>query len=396
MQRKISLKKVRIRWIICIVWILLVLAIQWVRFHPEAGEKYARTLYPAAATALSSFSRMFPFSVGDCFIYGSIAGLAIGLIYALVKRAGVWRKLRFTAGYLAWVYVWFYLAWGLNYFRQDFFTRSGIAPVPYSAERFESFLEAYADSLNASYVPLEKIDTFPVAATIQEGYSTLSSRFGLLRPTDGWNPASQSHPEPGRKTADRKQPTVDSLSALRLRAKPMLFPSLMSSVGVMGYIGPFFNEFNLNPELLPVQYPAVYAHELSHVLGISNEAEANLYSYLVCTSSDRADVRFSGYFSLLPYVLGNAYRLLDKEAFEAWKAKLRPEIKELYNRKTAYWQARYAPWIGKIQDMAYNLFLKGNRISSGTANYSEVIELVIACNATGENFAGRSAPLLSN
>lgn len=363
---------------------LLVLAIQWVRFHPEAGEKYARTIYPVVASVLSSFSRIFPFSLGDCFIYGSIAGLTVYLVYALIKRTEVWRRLRFIAEYLAWVYVWFYLAWGLNYFRQDFFTRSGIPPVPYSAERFASFLEAYTDSLNASYVPPEEIDTFSVAATIQEGYSTLSPRFRLLRP---------AHRD---RSTDPKHPAADSFAALRLRAKPMLFPSWMSGVGVMGYIGPFFNEFNLNTELLPVQYPAVYAHELSHVLGISNEAEANLYGYLVCTASDRPEVRFSGYFSLFPYVLGNAYRLLDKEAFESWKAKLRPEIKELYNRKTAYWQARYSPWIGKIQDTAYNLFLKGNRISSGTANYSEVIGLVIACDATGENFVGPSAALLSN
>ena len=60
-----------------------------------------------------------------------------------------------------------------------------------------------------------------------------------------------------------------------MRVKEMLVPSLMSGVSVMGYIGPFFVEYNLNPQLLPVQYPATYAHEMAHVLGVSNEAEAN-------------------------------------------------------------------------------------------------------------------------
>lgn len=382
MQLKMILKKIRFRWV---VWAVLWIGIEWTRFHPAAGEWYARTVYPFISRGLSSFSRLFPFSIGDCFIYGSVAGLVIYLLYAWIKRKKGWGTLRFAAEYLAWVYVWFYLAWGLNYFRQDFFTRTGVSPVPYSPERFESFLEAYTDSLNASYVPLENIDTFSVAATVEEGYDRLSSRIGLLRPGR----------RKGRPT-DRNRPAGDSVVSLRFRAKPMLFSSWMSGVGVMGYVGPFFNEFNLNADLLPAQYPAVYAHELSHVLGISSEAEANLYSYLVCTSSDLPEVRFSGYFSLFPYVLGNAYRILDAEAFEAWKAKLRPEIKELYNRKNAYWQARYSPWIGKMQDAAYNLFLKGNRISSGTANYSEVIELVIAWNATAENFVGRSAALLSN
>lgn len=66
-----------------------------------------------------------------------------------------------------------------------------------------------------------------------------------------------------------------------LRAKPMLISPMMSSVGVLGYMGPFLNEFNLNRDLLAVQYPFTYAHEMAHVLGISNEAEANLYGFLV-------------------------------------------------------------------------------------------------------------------
>lgn len=369
------LKKIRLRWI---VWVILWGAIEWIRFHPAAGEWYARSVYPGVAAILSSFSRIFSFSIGDCFIYGSLVGLLIYLAYAFVRRRSVVRPLWLVVEYLAWVYVWFYLTWGLNYFRQDFFTRSGVEAVTYSEEQFKCFLERYTDSLNLSYLPIEHIDTFFVSQAIQEGYGRLSSRFGLLRPPV------------------KRLTSGNSLSTARLRPKPMLFSSLMSSVGVMGYIGPFFNEFNLNADLLAVQYPSVYAHELSHVLGVSNEAEANLYSYLVCTASDLPEVRFSGYFSLFPYVLGNAYRILDKDEFEAWKTHLRPEIKELYNRKTAYWQTLYSPWIGKIQDLVYDFFLKGNNISSGTANYSEVIRLVMACEATGENFFSRSAPLLSN
>lgn len=359
------LPKIRVRWI---VLVLLLVFIGWVRLFPGAGESYARKVYPIVFSFLSRISQFLPFSLGDCFIYGSIVGLLLFLLYGLVvrRRRIVWRLGRIVE-YLAWVYVWFYLAWGLNYFRQDFFTRSGVEEVPYSAERFQSFLTAYTDSLNASYVPMEQVDTLLIASAVQQGYRELSPRFGLLRP--------------GKEL---------------LRSKPMLFSSLMSGVGVMGYMGPFFNEFNLNVDLLPVQYPAVYAHELSHLLGITSEAEANLYSYLVCTRSDIPEVRFSGYFSLFPYMLGNAYRILGKEAFEDWTRQIRPEIKELYNSKNAYWQAKYNPWIGEMQDKIYNFFLKGNNIPSGTANYSEVVKLVIACQATGENFFSRPVTLLPN
>lgn len=69
-------------------------------------------------------------------------------------------------------------------------------------------------------------------------------------------------------------------------------------VGVTGSMGPFFCEFTLNGDLLPSQYPATYAHELAHLLGITSEAEANFYAYQVCTRSQVQAIRFSGY---LPY-----------------------------------------------------------------------------------------------
>ena len=246
------------------------------------------------------------------------------------------------------MYVWFYIAWGLNYFREDFFTRTRTTYVPFSSEHFQSFLDAYTDSLNASWVAIETIDREVVKEAVLDGYRKLPTRFGLT------TPGAYLHP------------------------KTMLLSRLMSGVGVMGYMGPFFTEFNLNDQLLPVKYPATYAHEMAHVLSISNEAEANLYSYLICTGSSVPEIRFSGYFSLLPYVLSNAYVALDKDAFEAWKKRLRPEIKDLYNEKVAYWQSLYSPLIGEAQDVVYNLFLKGNKIPTGTANYSEVIALLIA------------------
>ena len=315
---------------------------------PGAGETYARNVYPYVSAVLSRFSSIFFFSVGDCLIYGSIGSLLVYVVCAVAGRCS-WKKLaERIVEYLLWVYVWFYMAWGLNYFRQDFFTRTQLSHVAYSAEAFRSFLSAYTDSLNVSFVPVEEIDKVVVAEESEKGYRKIVGRFGLVAP------AGYLHP------------------------KPMLLPSLMSKVGVLGYMGPFFTEFNLNGQLLPVQYPATYAHEMAHVLSISNEAEANLYSYLICTGSSVPEIRFSGYFSLLPYALSNAYVALDKDAFEAWKKRLRPEIKDLYNEKVAYWQSLYSPLIGEAQDVVYNLFLKGNKIPTGTANYSEVIALLIA------------------
>lgn len=341
-----------IRWIV----LSLLLAGIWCAMRsPDMGEAYARNVYPYISGALSCFSSLFSFSIGDCLIYGSMAGLLAYLVYAIVKK----RSWRATAGrmieYLLWIYVWFYLAWGLNYFRKDFFTRTEIPYAAYSADAFRSFLSTYTDSLNASFVPVEKIDKALVAEEVKKGYHEIAGRFSLV------SPSGYLHP------------------------KPMLMPFLMSGVGVLGYMGPFFTEYNLNPDLLPVQYPFTYAHEMAHVLGISSEAEANLYGFLVCSRSGVPEIRFSAYFALLPYVLSNAYGLLSEEEFNEWKETISPEVKDLYNRKVAYWENLYSPFIGEIQSTVYNWFLKGNNISSGRKNYSEVVALLMALgNTSGE------------
>ena len=244
---------------------------------------------------------------------------------------------------------------GIELFQERLFTRTEIPYAAYSADAFRSFLSTYTDSLNASFVPVEKIDKALVAEEVKKEYHEIAGRFSLV------SPAGYLHP------------------------KPMLMPFLMSGVGVLGYMGPFFTEYNLNPDLLPVQYPFTYAHEMAHVLGISSEAEANLYGFLVCSRSGVPEIRFSAYFALLPYVLSNAYGLLSEEEFNEWKETISPEVKDLYNRKVAYWENLYSPFIGEIQSTVYNWFLKGNNIPSGRKNYSEVVALLMALgNTSGE------------
>lgn len=345
-MKKVKLeKRIYFRWAFLAVSLVFIWASMSVI---DIADLYARHIYPKVFSFLSRFSSLFPFSVGDCFIYGSIIGLLAYLIYALVRRKNIGKALRRIIEYLAWVYVWFYLAWGLNYFRHNFYTRAKIPAVAYAPDDFRTFLTTYTDSLNASWCEVEQIDTPLVAQEVKSQFRKLPPRLGLVTPPD------------------------------YLRAKPMLISSLMSRVGVRGYMGPFFCEFNLNRNLLPVEYPFTYAHEMAHALGITGEAEANLYGYLICITSEEPEIRFSGYLSLFTYVLGNAHRLLPQEEYIAWINTVRPEVKEVYNKRRSHWISLYDSRIGDMQEYVYNIFLKSNNIPTGTANYSEVIALLIA------------------
>lgn len=210
-------------------------------------------------------------------------------------------------------------------------------------------MDGYIDRLNASYTDITAIDKPTVCRESVQGYRQISDTLGVHHPP-----------------------------RLSPRAKTMLFTPLTSMVGVTGSMGPFFCEFTLNGDLLPSQYPATYAHELAHLLGITSEAEANFYAYQVCTRSQVQAIRFSGYLSILSHVLMNALLLMDEKEYTALTDRIRPEIKTLYLQNRAYWTEKYSPLIGEIQNFIYDLYLKGNRIESGRKNYSEVIGLLIS------------------
>ena len=113
-------------------------------------------------------------------------------------------------------------------------------------------------------------------------------------------------------------------------------------------------------------------------MGISSEAEANFWAYQICIRSVSPAVRYSGYFGLLPYVLSNAATLLEEEDYRQLLASIRPEILQTLREKQAYWQARYNPWVGRVQELMYEYYLKGNQIPSGQKNYAEVVAMILA------------------
>jgi len=339
--------KLKIRHVILIV---LLSAIWITQLIPSLGEMYTRFVYPTIAFCLSSFSGLIPFAIGELFIFLSIIGLFLYPIKARRIEKKKWKRiLLIEAEYLVWIYIWFYLAWGLNYFQKDIYDRTEMHYPQYNTETFQAFANDYIEKLNSSYVNITSINEPLVRRESVNGYRQISGTLGVHSPF---------HDSP--------------------RVKTMLFTPFISMVGVTGSMGPFFCEFTLNGDLLPSQYPATYAHELAHLLGITSEAEANFYAYQVCSRSKARGIRFSGYLSVLPYILGNASLLLPEEEYTRLVNRIRPEIIEQVQSNRKYWMEKYSPLLGKIQDRIYDWYLKGNNISSGRKNYSEVVGLLVS------------------
>lgn len=321
----------------------LILAI---RFVPYGGEFYATCLYPSLSFGLSLVCSFIPYSCEEIIVCGFAAWL---LLYPLVALLCKWKSILWgELEIVGWLIAWFYLGWGCNYFRTDFYERMMIEPAVYSDDSFSSFLQQYTDSLNASYVSAQDLDRQAAREEIKELYRQLPEGYGLTKPRFFQEP------------------------------KTLLFNELYSQVGVLGYMGPFMAESQVNMELSNLEYPFVYAHELSHLLGISNEAEANFWAYTICTRSSNPVVRYSGYNGLLSYAASNAGMNLKEEDYKTWFSTLKPEVLEDERNLGAFWKSKKNPWLDKAQETLYNLFLKTNNIKDGTQNYSQVIGMLIA------------------
>ena len=353
-------------------WLLLVLLslITLTKLIPLWGFIYTTRIYPIIGSLLSPISGLFPFALGDLFIALSIVWVFFYPIYEIKWRKQLAKRFFFLAAkrgcypkkkvvfgrvaeYLLWVYAWFYIAWGLNYSQPNIYCRTGMKPAEVSEAKFREFAYRYADSIN--YLSEEfngMVDDGlknRVRDAVLKGYNEIGAKEGINAPFN-------QHPH----------------------AKTMLFTPLSSMSGVTGSMGPFFCEFTLNGDIRPHDYPAIYAHEFAHLLGIANEGEANFYSYIVCTASSDKAVKFSGYYHIFFHVLRNVFDILGEKEGEKFLKYIRPEIIQLAKSDRNYWLSKRCKALDAAQDFIFDLYLRGNHVAEGRKSYSGVVALILA------------------
>ena len=375
-QHTFRLNRVKWRhWLLLVLLLLVTLA----KMIPLWGFIYTTRIYPIIGTLLSPISGFFPFAVGDIFIALSIAWVIFYPIYEIGLRKKLARRYFFLAAkkgsypkkkvvfgrvaeYLLWVYAWFYIAWGLNYSQPNIYDRTGMKPVEVSEAKFKAFAYQYADSLNALSISSDIAGSSIFSDSIVDDGLKNRVRDAILKEynkigyKEGINAPFNQHPH----------------------AKTMLFTPLSSMSGVTGSMGPFFCEFTLNGDILPHDYPATYAHEFAHFLGVANEGEANFYSYTVCTASADKQVRFSGYYHIFFHVLNNVFDILGEKEGERFLKHIRPEIIQLAKSDRRYWLSKRCKALDAAQDFIFELYLRGNHVAEGRKSYSGVIGLILA------------------
>ncbi len=340
------------KWFIPHIAGLLLLAYCVVcRLWTPAADFYAVRLYPAISTALSWLGARIPFSLEEIVVLAFIVSFVDILVKAIRHKENFFRWLGKTAVVAMWLYVWFYMGWGNNYYRTGLYARNGIEKVHYDGEAFKAFLEDYSKELNQAAYATVEIDNSKLEDVIRRFYSEKVTPYGYT-PLHKWQSIK----------------------------KPVLNP-LFSAVLVHGYMGPFFCESQVNSDLLPHEYPYVAAHEMGHLAGVTSEAEASFWGFACCRESEIAAVRYSGYLAVLPYVLSNAGRLLPEDEFQAWTGTICEKAGKDYTESRAYWSGKRVVWIEKVQNWFYNLYLKSNGVSEGVKDYSGVVSMIMTMDA---------------
>ena len=331
-----------------ITGLLLTIIIVVCMRDPLLGDFYSQHLYPYISTFLSRLSSPFPFSLqGVAIAVLAVAGMLF-IVSSCMRRTGFWKCIRRLVTLILWTFVWFYSGWCLNYSRSSIYSRMEAERAPYDSTAFADFIYSFRETLNDSYVEEQSVGEETLEAETKGFYASVPERYGLCKPRE-WQHAKRMMPE-GYHTA----------------------------TGILGYMGPLFSEFHVNTQLLPSQYPFTWAHEYSHLLGVSSEAEANWWAWNACISSDVPAIRYSACLTMLSYILRDAQRDLSEEDYARWAEGIRPEVKEDSRKKAEYWNSKRNPALDRVQGFIYDRFLKSNNIPSGTRNYSEVISMMMS------------------
>ena len=328
--------------------------------HPEATESvYSQTFYPIAVFFLSFLSRWVPFSLDDLFYILLAAFMVSLLILTIIRKIKFGRFILLVVQTLAICYVLFYWLWGFNYFRTDINDRLQMAKSTPDTAQFVQVLEQLIAQTNASYTTYENISYSAIDSLVEASYKKHASFLKL------------KYPQGNR------------------RPKPITLSAFFAKASIAGYYGPFFSEVHLNDSLTMIEYPYVLGHEFAHQFGITSEAEANFYSWLVCSKSESLHLQYSANMTMINYFLAEA-RLFDN--FKELVAQIDPPVVEDIRRVQQHWERMRNKEIDKVANKVNDAYLKTNMIDRGVKDYFGVVQFVIDFSADSlaqQRVAGR-------
>lgn len=313
---------------------------------------YSRGLYPPLQRALTAGSNLVPVAVFDLVVIAALAWLAWRWTQ-VVRR---WPKRRWlavgdatvaTATLAAGLYLWFVVAWGLNYARPPMEVRLTLPPFDVSEADVEALLDDSVRAVNAGHAAAHA-DQVDESAAVAEALAHVDARDGRPGPIT-----------PGR-------------------PKPTLLAPYFRMAGVDGLTAPFALETLLNPDLTPMERPFVLAHEWAHLAGQADEAEANFAAWRALAAAPSPRLRYSAWLFLLSETAGQV-------AGEPRRAVLQ-RLDDGPRADLAAIAARARDRVDVVQRVGwrvYDRYLRSQGVADGVRSYSRVVRLVVLAQYAG-------------
>ncbi len=341
------------------ILLLVVFFIKIISLFPDIIERYySNGIYPVIAGIQRFLFGWIPFSLGDLF-YAILVIIILVKIFRLVRtiyrRAFTWKYfvsgLRVLLVFCLCLYVFFNLFWGLNYDRRGIAYQLKLDVKKYAVQDLDTLAQ----------VMLGRVNHYAALVTQEEKDSLRSKRELFLRAGAAY--ASLSSQKNFLRYSTRS-------------VKPSLYSYLGNYFGFQGYYNPFSGEAQVNTIVPPLLRPYITTHEIAHQLGYAKENEANFVGFLACRSYASDLFRYSTYFDMFNYTIGELYRADSVLARKYLDARSPRFVKDVNDVKEFF--RRYQGWVQDLILEGYSFFLKANKQPAGKRSYNEVVSWLIA------------------
>lgn len=331
--------------------VALAVAAAWLPLPAETVERYyARGWYPFLQAHLTAWSNETPVSLFDALIL-VVSGVL--LIAWLRWMAAAWRARSIRPVALAVgatvvaasvVYLWFLVAWGLNYARVPLEAFVDYEPSRVTDAALRALANRATESVNATYATGHAAG-FPAEGEIP---SDLAAAFHDVERQLG-----------------RPRPITPS------RPKHTLLAPFFRASGVDGMHAPFLLETLLNSDLTPPERPAVLAHEWAHLAGYAPEDDASFVGLLAALRADPGS-RYSAWLALFDDVVSQ----LPRDDQQQLVARLDGGPAADRRAIAARLQSLNAT-VSKASWQTYDQYLKAQGVREGVQSYRRVVQLLL-------------------
>jgi hypothetical protein len=276
-----------------------------------------------------------------------IAGAACAVLWMVWTRRANVRLLPLAIAVaviaaLGWLL--FLTLWGWNYQVPTLEARLGLKPSEVAAGPGEIFARATVAQLNALHEEAHASD-WPSRAELPRVLGPAMTR---ILPTLGIA-STPLWPVPRRTMLDW----------------------YFRAAGIDGMTNPFGLEILLNSRVLPVELPALVAHEYAHLAGFADEADASVVAWLACQGGSPA-LRYSSALAVLPHLLTGLPRQTQLAVIDGMGKGPRRDLRAIAARL-----AEQRPWVHAFAWQSYDRFLRANRVAEGVARYDAVARVLI-------------------